>query len=102
MEELKDALRPAGPGLYEHQGVQFMLTAEVNTLFYKTGKAHQIHHVLLAPSFEAVERINKELEAFGSLGLDGRPMLRMEAWRLVELVIGCEPRCLIVPAHAWT
>ncbi len=102
LQELKDALRETGRGLYEHAGVHFLLTAEVNTLFYKGGKAHQIHHVLFAPSLEAVERINGELAPFGGLSLDGRPTLRMEAWRLVELVVGIEPRCLVVPAHAWT
>ena len=102
LQELKDSLRDTGRGLFEHEGVAFLLTSEVNTLFYKGGKAHQIHHVLFAPSLEAVERLNRELEPFGSLSLDGRPTLRMEAWRLVELVIGIEPRCLVVPAHAWT
>ena len=102
LEELKDALRDTGDGLYEHQGVRFLLTSEVNTLFYKAGRAHQIHHILFAPSLEAAERINRELEPFGSLSLDGRPTLRLEAWRLVEVVLGVEPRCLIVPAHAWT
>ncbi len=102
LQELKDSLRQTGSGLFERQGVHFILTAEVNTLFYKGGKAHQIHHVLIAPSIESVERINAALEPFGSLSLDGRPMLRMEAWRLVELVLGIEPRCLVVPAHAWT
>ncbi|MBI3083624.1 MAG: DNA helicase UvrD [Candidatus Omnitrophica bacterium] len=101
-QELKETLRATGRGLFEHAGVQFMLTAEVNTLFYKEARAHQIHHVLLAPSIEAVERINQELEPFGSLTFDGRPTLRMEPWRLVEVVLGIEPRCLIVPAHAWT
>jgi len=102
LQELKAAFRATGTGLFEHRGARFLLTAEVNTLFYKGGKAHQIHHVLFAPSFEAVERINREIEAFGSLSLDGRPTLQMDAWRLVEIVIGIEPRCLIVPAHAWT
>ncbi len=102
LQELKEVLRSTGTGLYEYQGSRFLLTSEVNTLFYEGGKAHQIHHVLFAPSFEAVERINKELESFGSLSLDGRPTLRMEAWRLVEIVLGIEPRGLIVPAHAWT
>ena len=102
LEELKEALRDTGRGLYEHAGMEFVPTAEVNTLFYRAGKAHQIHHVLIVPSLEAVERINKELEPFGSLSLDGRPTLRMEAWRLVEIVLGVEPRSLIVPAHAWT
>ena len=102
LEELKDALRDTGRGLYEHAGMTFMLTVEVNTLFYKGGKAHQIHHVLFAPSLAAVECINRELEAFGSLSVDGRPTFRMEAWRLADVVLGIEPRCLIVPAHAWT
>jgi uncharacterized protein (TIGR00375 family) len=102
MQELKETLRDAGGGLYEHDGQRFMLTAEVNTLFYKAGRAHQIHHVLTAPSIESVERLSRELEAFGSLSLDGRPTLRMEAWRLVEVARGIEPRVAVIPAHAWT
>jgi len=102
LQELQDVLRATGSGLFEYQGTCFLLTAEVNTLFYKAARAHQIHHVLFAPSFEAVERLNKELEPFGSLSLDGRPTLHLEAWRLVEIVLGIEPRCFIVPAHAWT
>ena len=102
LQELQEALRPAGAGLFTHDGATFMLTTEVNTLYYKDGRAHQIHHLLLAPSFEAVERINRELEAFGSLMQDGRPMLKMEAWRLVELVRGVEPRAAVIPAHIWT
>ena len=102
LQELQDALRPSATGLFTHDGATFMLTTEVNTLYYKDGDCHQIHHLLLAPSFEAVERINRELEAFGSLMQDGRPMLKMEAWRLVELVRGVEPRAAIIPAHIWT
>ena len=102
LEELKDALRETGGGFYEHGGVHFICTSEVNTLFYKAGRAHQIHHILMAPSIESVERINRALEAFGSLSLDGRPTLRMEARQLAKVVLGIEPRCLIVPAHAWT
>jgi len=102
LEELKEALRPTGRGLHEFGGAHFLLTAEVNTLFYKRGRAHNVHHVLFAPSFETVERINQELAVFGSLSLDGRPLLQMDAWRLVEIILGIDPRCLIVPAHAWT
>lgn len=102
LDELKATLREAGGGLFEHAGVRFMLTAEVNTLFYKGVRAHQIHHLIFLPSFEAAERVNQELEAFGSLSLDGRPMLRMEPRRLVELVRGLAPRAMVVPAHVWT
>ncbi|MBI3319091.1 MAG: DNA helicase UvrD [Candidatus Omnitrophica bacterium] len=102
LNELKDSLRPTGRGLFQFDGAHFVLTSEVNTLFYTRGKAHNIHHVLIAPSFESVERINDEVSRFGPLGIDGRPILQMEAWRLVEIVLGIEPRCLVVPAHAWT
>jgi uncharacterized protein (TIGR00375 family) len=101
LNELKNTLRAAG-NLYEHAGMRFVLSAEVNTLFYKGDKCHQIHHVLLTPSIEAAERINRELEAFGSLSLDGRPMLRMSAAQLVKIVMGIEPRSLVIAAHAWT
>ncbi|MBI4354176.1 MAG: DNA helicase UvrD, partial [Candidatus Omnitrophica bacterium] len=83
LQELEETLRPTGHGLLEYDGVYFILTTEVNTLFYRRGKAHNIHHVLFAPSFETVKRLNQELESFGPLSLDGRPILRMEAWRLV-------------------
>jgi len=102
LQELKDTLRETGHGLFEHGGISFLLTSEVNTLFYKGGKAHQIHHLLFVPTFESAERINHELASFGSLSLDGRPTLQMEARKLVEIVLGIEPRALIVPAHAWT
>ena len=101
LEELKETLREAG-GLYEYDGVRFLLTSEVNTLFYKIGKAHQIHHILFLPSLESAERLNRALEPFGSLSIDGRPTLQMEPWRLVEVLLGVEPRGVIVPAHAWT
>ncbi|MBI4343572.1 MAG: DNA helicase UvrD [Candidatus Omnitrophica bacterium] len=101
-QELSETLRDTGRGLYEFQGVHFMVTTEVNTLFYKGGRAHQIHHLIFLPSLEAAQRLNAELANFGDLSLDGRPMLKMEAWRLVEIVLGIEPRAMVIPAHAWT
>lgn len=102
LAEMKEKLEPTLHGLFQYQGTHFVLTSEVNTLFYKHGRAKNIHHVLLAPGFEAVEKINEEFSHFGNLASDGRPLLSMEAWRLAEIVLGIEPRCLIVPAHAWT
>ncbi len=102
LAELKERLRPTGDGFFSYQGVRFILTTEVNTLFYRQGRAKNVHHVLLAPSFESVDRINRELARFGDLALDGRPLLTMEARQLVKIVRGVDPRCVIVPAHAWT
>lgn len=102
MDELKTTLRDAGGGLYEHQGIRFILTTEVNTLFYRSGRAHQIHHILFLSSLESAERLNAELAAFGSLDIDGRPTFQMEPAQLVKLLLSVEPRGMVVPAHAWT
>ena len=102
LAELQERLRPTGDGFFAYQGARFILTTEVNTLFYRQGRAKNVHHVLLAPSFESVDRINRELARFGDLAIDGRPLLTMEAKQLVKIVQGIDPRCVIVPAHAWT
>ncbi len=102
LEELKQNLGDKASGLYEHRETAFILTAEVNTLFYRQAKAHQIHHILFAPSLSTVEQLNRELESFGSLSLDGRPMLRMTPAQLVSVVLGVDARCAVIPAHAWT
>ena len=102
LQELKDTLQATGTGLFEQQGARFLLTGEVNTLFYRREKAHQVHHLVFAPSLEAVDRINTELQSFGNLEQDGRPMLKLEAWRLVQIVRAADPRCFVVPAHVWT
>ncbi len=101
-EELKAKLIPNGRGIFEYDGVHFILTTEVNTLFYRGGKAKNIHHLIFMPSLESVSRISKELSAFGNLESDGRALLMMEAKQLVKLVLGVEPRAYIIPAHAWT
>ncbi|MBI4436709.1 MAG: DNA helicase UvrD [Candidatus Omnitrophica bacterium] len=101
-EGLKRDLAPTGRGLFEYHGVHFILTTEVNTLFYRGGKAKNIHHLIFSPSLESVEKMNQELASFGDLGSDGRPLLMMEARQLVKIVLGVEPRALIIPAHAWT
>ena len=102
LAELKERLRPTGTGFFDYRGARFVLTSEVNTLFYRQGRAKQIHHVLFSPSFEAVDRLNRELASFGNLSSDGRPTLTMEAKQLVKIIRQIEPRCVVVPAHAWT
>jgi len=101
-ETLRTKLTPTPYGLFEYQGVHFILTTEVNTLFYRGGKAKNVHHLIFSPSLEAVEKMSQELAFFGDLASDGRPLLTMEARQLVKIVLGIEPRAFIVPAHAWT
>jgi len=107
--ELKEILEETfpGSGLYKPRGspeagVDFMLTAEVSTIFEFEGKSRRVHHVIWCPNIETAEQINDALSKYGSLLEDGRPTLTLSAPQLVEEVLGLSEDNFIFPAHAWT
>lgn len=104
LHELKAMLKPSSSadGLYEYDGVNFILTAEVCNIFSVAGKARRIHNVIIAPSFEVVDKINKELGYIGNLSADGRPIFGLAAEELVKIVLSASPDCMVIPGHCWT
>lgn len=102
LQELKQKLKDNGNGLFGYQGMQFMLTSEVSNIFSKNGKGRRVHNLIFAPDFETVEKINNALAGYGTLSSDGRPMLKLDCVALMEIVLGANPNCLVVPAHIWT
>ncbi len=106
-QELKEKLEPAEPGLFklkrEREGkIRFLLSTEVSCIFSKEGKVRKIHLVILAPSFEIVEKINAQLSWVGNLKVDGRPTLGLDAKELMKIVLDISKECLLIPAHIWT
>src|SRR3989338_6707715 len=99
LHELKNPLKPLGNGFYEYNGVNFILTAEICNIFSVGGQSKRVHNVVFAPSFEAVDKINKELGYIGNLSADGRPMLGLAADEMVKIMLGISPDCFIVPGH---
>ncbi len=102
LRELRSKLQPAAPGLYAYDGIHFMLTVEVSNIYPQDGRLRKIHNIILAPSFELVDRINAVLGRFGSLMADGRPTLTLPSDKMVEYLVELSPDILIIPAHAWT
>lgn len=103
LKELKLKLIPIeGAGLFEYNGVRFMLTTEVATYFNVGKEVRRVHHVIHAPSFELVYQINEALSKRGDLSVDGRPILSMQAAELVEVLMEIDKNIFIYPAHAWT
>ena len=104
--ELKQKLQPEGNGLFtlkkDKKDVHFILSGEVNNIFHQKGKLRKIHTIILAPSFEIVEKINLSLLSLGNLHSDGRPIFTFPAKELVKIVLGVSEECFLVPAHAWT
>jgi len=102
LDELNRHLVEAGPGVYEYDGVKFILTCEVSSIYTRKGSLRRIHNVIFAPSFDDVEKINRFLGRFGKLTADGRPTLGLDSEALLEGVLSLSPESFIVPAHIWT
>ncbi len=105
-QEIKEKLEPAEPGLFKLKNslakTRFILTAEISCIYSKKNKVRKIHILVLAPSFETVEKINDHLGAIGNLKSDGRPILGLDAKELAKIILNACPECFIIPAHIWT
>jgi len=123
LKELREKLEPAERGLFrlksfqsgarEQKGIlskfhipkeeiRFVLTAEISCIYSKHNKTRKVHLVILAPSFEVVDKINAHLGWIGNLKSDGRPILGIDAKEALKIVLSASEDCLVVPAHAWT
>ena len=107
--EFKENLEPAESGLYrlrndldEKNVSRFILTTELSCIYSQGGKTRRIHHVILAPSFEVVQKINVALSWQGNLNSDGRPILGLSSIELAKLLFSISPEIVIIPAHIWT
>ena len=105
--ELENKLEEIGEtGLYKLKGsdgkIKFIFSTEIACIYSQGGKVRRLHLVVLASKMEVVQKINKALAKIGNLSADGRPILGLPAKKLAEIVLGIEPACLIIPAHAWT
>ncbi len=103
LQDLKRNLTAvSNTGLYEHEGVSFILSAEISTIFSQDGKSYRVHTVLLAPSFEIVDAINQKLSSYGNIASDGRPILGISCRVLAEEMLRISRDIMIIPAHIWT
>jgi len=102
LEELKDILKDSGNGFFEHNGVNFILTAEISSIYSKAGRVRKIHNVIFAPSFDIVDKINSVLSSYGNLSSDGRPIIGIDAKDLAEILFGISKDIFLVPGHIWT
>jgi len=102
IEELRKNLAEKNGILYSKTGFKFLLTGEIS-LIYTQARGRSVHLVLLAPSFEVVDKIN---DYFDKKKLrrdyDGRPIFGIPAEKFVEDIKAISDDIEIIPAHAWT
>ena len=106
-KDIQTLLEDAGNGTFRlkdgSSNVRFMLSTEVSCIYKHGGKARRVHHLILFPTIESVLRLTKSLEERGcNLKADGRPIIGLSSQELLRLVLDADPRCLFIPAHAWT
>lgn len=101
LEELKAGLTERDGIFYTADGFPFILTGEVS-LMYTQGRGRRVHLVLLAPSFEAVDKINAWLDTKGRRDYDGRPIFKISCEDFVAKMAEIDERIECIPAHVWT
>jgi len=118
-EELGAKLVPEAPGLFRlrpdleravhdtlppacRTPVRFMLSSEISTIYKRDERTRKVHHLLYAPSLDAVDEITRALARVGNLASDGRPILGLDSRNLLEITLSGGDGCYLIPAHAWT
>ena len=107
-KELTQKLEPLGNGLFHlreefrsddvpdscAKDVFFLLTAEISCIYRKADKTRKIHCLIFVPDFESALRINMALSKIGNLRADGRPILGLDAKKLLKIVIDESPSAM--------
>lgn len=102
LRELESKLAPSGNGIFAYQGVNFILTTEVSSIYTQNGRGRRIHNLIFVPDFATAHKLNSALAGYANLSSDGRPILGLDCVSLADLVFGINPACFIVPGHIWT
>lgn len=116
MREIKVNLEETGKGLLKlknnetmekwdnvNESPLFLLATEVSSIYSQGGKGRRIHTLIWSPTLDTADKITKELIRRGAnLHSDGRPIIGLSSIQVAELVLSIDPKCLIIPAHAWT
>ncbi len=115
-QELKEQLQPAEQGLFklkkefvepnnplQNTEMRFMLSAEISSIYKKNGKVRKVHNVILAPDFETVDKIQKEMQwRKFNITSDGRPIIGFDSRDLLEMLLEINENIFFIPAHIWT
>ena len=103
LRELKRELNEDGSGILRTKNdFPFVLSNEVSLMYNQGNKQRRVHLVLLAPSFEIVEKITNYLKTKGRIDYDGRPIFSIPCRDFAEAMFNISDDIEIIPAHAWT
>ena len=106
MKEIKGKLVESGEGIYKLNGrgagTNFVIGAEMSTVFERAGRIKKVHNCVLVPNIEIAEQVNEALSKYGDRSSDGRITLNIELPNFVSLLRSISKDIFVFPAHAWT
>ena len=100
--ELKAGLTEVAPGIYEHNGMKFLMSTEISLIYTHEGRGRRVHNVILAPSIDKAGEITEWLKTKGRVDYDGRPIFGFPCTDLVEAMREIDDKIEVIPAHVWT
>lgn len=115
-QELKEKLVPAEQGLfrlkeefvlseaarYPGTAPRFVLSGEISSIYKKGGKTRKVHSLILLPGFDEADAFAARLEKIGNIHSDGRPILGLPCYDLLEMMLEVSEEGMYIPAHIWT
>jgi uncharacterized protein (TIGR00375 family) len=101
LTELKEDLEDREGIFYTKTGFRFILSWEVS-LIYTQDRGRKVHLIVLAPSFEVVDKINSYLDGKGRRDYDGRPIFKISCEQFTKDLKEISDAIEIIPAHIWT
>ncbi|MFA6446805.1 MAG: endonuclease Q family protein [Patescibacteria group bacterium] len=105
-KEIADSLVEREGAFYLADGsskTAFCLTTEVSCIYKKGDKTRRLHHVIVFPDLQALEKVANKLTNDGyNLKSDGRPIMGLDSQKLLNILLEIDERILLIPAHAWT
>ena len=106
LKELKENLTERSGIFYTKKDFPFILTGEISLMYSddigdgKNGR--KVHLVLLAPNFEAVDKINSWLDTKGRRDYDGRPIFKISCEDFTAKMKLIDDKIEVICAHSWT
>lgn len=101
-KEITDEIDKTLPPSVRNNLLYFVPSVEIATIYKKGERVRKLHQLIIMPSFEAVSRLNTQLERIGNLKADGRPILGLDSKELLRLSLEADKDSLYIPAHIWT
>ncbi len=118
-EQIRSKLKEAEPGLFclkkeladeidktipeNCRGpVRFILQSEISNIYKKNDKVRKNHNLVFFPDIKSVKKFNAALDDIGNIKSDGRPILGLDAEKLLGLMLDINDQGMFIPAHIWT